>query len=513
MILCGASWTCSWAQSPAPTPGASPQFEIADVHTSTHPSNRTMTSAFRDGRLAIRDASMSDLIRFAYSVDADQVIGGPHWLEWDRFEVLAKSPPTTQFDTARLMLRSLLADRFKVAVHTDSKPMPAYVLSAGSGKPKLKTSDGSGKGCMTQQQPPQPGVIPSIALSCRSTTIQQLVDAIRGLGSDYLRESINDPAGRVIDQTGLNGSWDFDLKWTNLGQMKAAGADGTSLFDALDRQLGLSLRKGTAPTQVVVVDRVNETSGPNLLGAEAALKLQTEFEVATIKPSMPGAQRRIRIQADRLDLQSYTIKDLIVYAWGLSAATVDQVLVGVPKIAESSAFDVLAKAPAPVLDAEELREMLKTLLMDRFKLKVHNEERSIQAYTLSAAKPKLKPAQDPSARTKCIPHPFQTDFEITCQNITISEFAQRLVNAPNMQFPVADATGIEGRWDLSVTWIVPNQPGANPPSQAASDASLPSGGLLLPEAIEKQLGLKMELRKRPLPVLVIDHLDEKPSEN
>jgi uncharacterized protein (TIGR03435 family) len=510
VILCGASWAQSLAQSLDPLP----QFEVSDVHASGHLSNRNMATGLRDGRFAIRDATMSDLIRFAYSVDPDQVIGGPRWLEWDRFEILAKYPASNPSEQARLMLRSLLADRFKLAVHTDSKPLPTYVLSLGSGKPKLKEADGSGKGCTRQQQPPQPGSIASIAFSCRSATMQQLVNVIRTQGGDYLRESINDPTGRVADQTDLKGSWDFDLKWTNQPQLKAAGADGISLFDALDRQLGLSLHRSETPTPVVVVDRVNETPSPNPPGTETALKLQTEFDVASIKPSMPGAQKRLRIQVDRIDLQSYTIKDLIAYAWNLNVAVVDQVLVGVPKFGESSAFDVLAKAKAPVLDAEELREMLRALLIDRFKLKVHSEDRPIEAYTLTAAKPKLKPTQDPSARTKCIPRPFQAEFEMTCQNITISEFAQRLINAPGMQFPVLDATGIEGRWDLTLNWIVLNQSGgANTPGQTVPEASLPSGGLLLPDAINKQLGLKMELRKRPLPVLVVDHVDENPSEN
>lgn len=83
-----------------------------------------------------------------------------------------------------------------------------------------------------------------------------------------------------------------------------------------------------------------------------------------------------------------------------------------------------------------------------------------------------------------------------------------------MQFPVLDTTGIEGRWDLTLNWIVLNQSGGvNTPGQTVPEPSLPSGGLLLPDAINKQLGLKMELRKRPLPVLVIDHVEEMPTEN
>ena len=102
-------------------------------------------------RYQLRQANMVDLIRTAYGVDADNVLGGPSWLELDRFDVIAKTPPATPPETLKLMLQALLADRFKLVVHKDSKPFDAFVLSVGKGKPKLKEADGSGEpGCQSQ---------------------------------------------------------------------------------------------------------------------------------------------------------------------------------------------------------------------------------------------------------------------------------------------------------------------------------------------------------------------------
>src|SRR5271156_1677099 len=103
---------------------------------------------FRAGRYEIRYATMLDLVKTAYGVDADTVVGGPAWLEYDRFDVVAKAPPATSPETIKLMLQALLADRFKLVIHKDTRPIQGFVLSVGKGKPKLKEADGSGeRGC------------------------------------------------------------------------------------------------------------------------------------------------------------------------------------------------------------------------------------------------------------------------------------------------------------------------------------------------------------------------------
>ena len=88
---------------------------------------------------------MVDLIRTAYGVDPERVVGGPTWLEFDRFDTTALVRPSTRPETLRLMLQSLLADRFKLTIHNDSRPVTGLVLSLGKGKPKLKEAQPADK--------------------------------------------------------------------------------------------------------------------------------------------------------------------------------------------------------------------------------------------------------------------------------------------------------------------------------------------------------------------------------
>ena len=140
-----------------------PAFQIADIHVSPHASNPIMQGGvLRAGRYELRQATMLDLIKTAYGVGPNMVVGGPSWLESDRFDVIAKAPPATSAETANLMLQELLTDRFKLVVHKDMKPMPRFVLTVGQGKPKLKEADGSGEpGCQFQPPAsPSPDTIP-----------------------------------------------------------------------------------------------------------------------------------------------------------------------------------------------------------------------------------------------------------------------------------------------------------------------------------------------------------------
>src|SRR5262249_55892839 len=155
-------------------------FELADVHTSP-PSGIAQLAqmsgggAPRNGRFEIRNATMLDLVRTAYSVEPEKVVGGPNWLASDRVDVIAKVPAGTTQENARLMLRALLAERFGLTIHNDSRPLPVFVLSAGSGKHKLKASDGAQSGCQgTPQGAPQPGVIPYQQVACKNLTTEQI---------------------------------------------------------------------------------------------------------------------------------------------------------------------------------------------------------------------------------------------------------------------------------------------------------------------------------------------------
>ncbi len=534
-------------------------FEIAVVHVSAHSTNPNMRGGLlRGGRYELRTANMVDLIRTAYSIDADKVLGGPSWLESDRFDVIAKTQASTSLDTAKLMLQTLLADRFKLVDNNETKSLPSFALTVGKGKPKLKETDGSGEtGCKPTiqglQAPPGgpdaggPAAAPTILYTCHNMTMAAFAEGMRSMALAQPGVG-NNP---VLDQTGLTGSWDFTFKYTipiRVLPGMAAAPETITFFDALDKQLGLKLDPVKVPVPVIVVDSVNQKPTDNLPGVTSSLPvLPVEFEVADIRPSDPEFKgMRLQIQpGGRVNIGGMTLKFLIQQAWSIT----DDSIVGAPKWMDTDRFDIVAKAPATgpetgpssgpapgsAVDLDSIWLMLRALLAERFKLATHTEDRPTNAYTLVAAKPKLKKA-DPSNRTGCIegPQPGEKDPRdanpaisrlITCRNMTMTQFADELQRRAGgyIHNPVLDATGIEGAWDFALSFsaagIVQGGGGGGrggevvQPPNAAPGASDPSGGLSLFDAITKQLGLKLEMQKRSLPVLVIDHVEQKPTDN
>ncbi len=524
-LLSGAAW----AQATV--------FDVADVHVSPKTLTPNMSGGvLRGTRFEMRQATMVDLVRVAYGVDADKVLGGPSWLEVDRFDVFAKAPAGTPPETVKLTLQALLADRFKLVVRQETKPMPAFVLSMGKGKPKLKEADGSGDpGCRPQPQtaPPEPGVIPLNLFVCRSVTMETFAQLIHNFANGYLTSP-------TVDSTNLKGNWDFELRWTSRGALVQAGADGISLFDAVDKQLGLKLEPQQVPLPVIQVVSVNRTPTANPPGVTTTLPPPppAEFEVADIRPTAPGATggRLQLLPTGRLDGQNIPLKTYINLAWNINN---DELMAGLPKFAENARFDIVAKMSTTAgpadngqIDIDSLRLMLQKVLIDRFKLAVHMEDRPVSGYVLTSVKPKLQKA-DPSGRTGCSePPPGSADAKdprlanpvlsryLICHNMTIAQLAEQLPRLANgyVQTPVLDSTGLTDAYDFTLSFSaiglvrnggVPGQPAP----AGAPGASDPNGALSLPDAVSKQLGLKMELQKHPLPVLVIDHLEEKPTDN
>ena len=530
-----------------------PAFELADVHVSPRSTTTAMRASSRAGRYEIRNATMVDLIRTAYTVDADNILAGPSWLEYDRFDVVALVPPNTTPDTQKLMLQSLLVDRFKLAVRRDTKAAAGLALVMGKGKHKLKEAADStaAPGCQTQSVPAPPPsgvpgqfVLPMTGLACHNITMETFAADLKRLTNGYVTNA-------VLDQTGLKGSWDFDLKFTQRALLSLAanmdGASATSLSDAIDRQLGLKLEERDVPTPVLVVEQANVT--PTANSPDVAAKLPPpppmEFEVADIKPVDPNNRGTnsgsLVSPGGRVNLRGIPFKLVITLAWGLPTNSNDQ-LSGAPKWIDSANFDIIGKLPSEVANGtniplQELGPALQALLIDRFKMKVHFENRSVDAYTLVAVKPKLKKA-DPSTRTGCkaaantgivsiggsVRLPART---FNCQNITMAQFVDQLqiVAGTYIRYPVVDGTGLQGAWDFTLSFspISPAQlagltggRGAPPPGAAGPIDTIadPIGGAMsVFDAVEKQLGLKLETQKRTYPVFVIDHIEEKPTDN
>ncbi len=511
-----------------------PKFGAADVQRSAlamNPYTYVSGGVLRGERYDLRKATVLDLIRIAYNVDPDVVLGGPNWLEFDRFDIGAQAPAGTSPATIRLMLRSLLTNRFRLVLHKDTRPMPAFALTAGKGEPQLIKAVGDGD-AECQYQPQRAGST-FIVVSCRNITMQAFAEWLRAAAGDYLTSP-------VVDATGIDGPWDFDLKWNGRAQLLPSGVERVTIFNAIERQLGMSLALRNAPAPVLVIDSVNERPTEN--APDIANKLpprEVEFEVADLKPSRPGeSSAGMRVTpGGGFEARAVDMRVLLGAAWDMDWSHINERFAPLPKWVSSARFDINAKASTntnspPVrgwgyMD-DDVRLMLRALLIDRFKIKYHYEDRPMAAYSLAPRKAKMKPG-DPAVRASCKSartmandprdvNPRLAEL-LDCRNVTMTEFAAALqpLAPDNFAYPVEDATGLRGRWDFMLSFT-PSWMLAAPARQTSAigdptAASDPGGGISLADAISKQLGLKLEMRKRVLPVAVIDRIQEKPTPN
>jgi uncharacterized protein (TIGR03435 family) len=513
---------------------ATPTLQAAGIQASSNLLYPSMQGGVvRSGRYELRQATMLDLIATAYGVDPDTVFGGPAWLELERFDIIAKVPPGTSPQAAKAMLKDLLAERFQLVVHRDNKTLPAFALTLDKGNPKLKPADPSGApGCQTSMDR-SPGRAPYSIATCRNITVNAFAAALRGLAS----ADITSP---VANLTGLKGNWDIDLKWTDRRSLTPAASDIT-LFHAINEQLGLVLGPKAVRMPVLVVDYANQKPAPNPPGTTTLLP-PPEFEVASIKLSAPGARPGGGgfLPGGRVEFRATPLAFLILTAWDLNLLPDE--IPGAPKWLApfDPNVDLFAKAPASAiangtqLYQGDYQMMLRALLVDRFKIVSHYEDRPMNSYVLFAQKPKLRKA-DPSNRPGCktmrSPNPGPESapvlLDAVCKNITMTQFAQQLQTIAPLYFhyPVLDATAIAGSWDFTFTFsrIPPELLGDGggglrsadpvPPPATPGVAPDPVGAISLLDAMKKQLGLRLEVEKRPQPVFVIDHIEQKPTEN
>jgi uncharacterized protein (TIGR03435 family) len=374
-----------------------------------------------------------------------------------------------------------------------------------------------------QGKPQQPGAAEDrySEVACRNLTMEAFATELYNMAVNLL--------GRpVMDATGIKGAWDFDLHWSNRRQAALSDAEVITIFDAVDQQLGLKLEARTAPLPVMIIDSVERPS-PN--SADLVSKIPpappAEFEVAEIRPSTPDEQPSGDFQNGRVDVRALALKELIKAAWEINSDD----LIDAPKFTESAKFDIVAKvstdpAVASSIDDDELMLMLRALLVDRFKLTTHMENRPVQANVLTAPKPKLQKA-NPANRTECKEGPgadgkdpragnLMLNRMLTCTNMTMGQFADQLPLRVSgyVQTKVWDETGLDSAYDFTFAFsginILRNAlQGKSGPNTAAD----PSGALSLQDALSKQLGLKLEMQKRNTPVLVVDHVEEKPTGN
>lgn len=254
-------------------------FEVASVKPSGPQSVRMSDGGpgSRDPeRFSFTSTVLRDLLFLAYGLtDYEQQISGPGWIDTEKYDIAVKIPPGTTKKQFQLMLQNLLADRFKLVVHHETKQLPVYELVIGKNGAKLKESGGS----PGEHAPPSddrdrdgfpmlpagsPGFASSFGPGLHShwTAHQQSMAALADKLSDRLATG-----RRVVDKTGLTGKYDFTLAYDMelAGGPPAAGDDAplASIFDAVQQQLGLKLVAGKALFDVVVVDHAEKVPSEN----------------------------------------------------------------------------------------------------------------------------------------------------------------------------------------------------------------------------------------------------------
>ncbi len=304
------------------TAAGPPEFEVASIKPAAPPVNgRLMIRMGGDpGRVDYTNVSLKDIIRQAYSVK-DYQISGPDWLNSARFDIVAKVPAGAPKDQVPMMWQTLLAERFKLQIHRETKELPMYALVVGKGGPKMKESEidpnapvpgGQGNGGQANAGPANGGPSANGGLPAppqigkdgmpkfgpgggrgpmmMMNGMGHLTAKMMGMSGlvDMLARSVDRP---VVDQTGLTGKYDFSLDYTPDESTRmplpagvpppspppGGGADmhgaeihgkdnpdsGLSLFAALQAQLGLKLEPKKGPIELIVIDRVEKSPTEN----------------------------------------------------------------------------------------------------------------------------------------------------------------------------------------------------------------------------------------------------------
>jgi uncharacterized protein (TIGR03435 family) len=253
----GVSASGVWAQSPPSRPKFD-AFEVATVKP-VEPDAKSGRFIVMQGtnRFVEKAYTLKLLIAAAYDLNPRTISGGPPWVSSDHYDIVAVTPGEVRptHDEQMSMLRSLLADRFKLTFHREQKVFSIYSLELAKSGPKLKPS---------ASHPDEPAVVgpgvvypQRVVLPGRNATMESFVSLLQ-------RAILDRP---VVDKTGLTGRYDFDLEWapdeTQFGgDLPPASAAATSppLFEAIQQQLGLRLEATRGPVAALVVDTVERPS-------------------------------------------------------------------------------------------------------------------------------------------------------------------------------------------------------------------------------------------------------------
>ena len=234
------------AQTQQTGAAAQPSFEVASIRPHLGVVTFSADPAVRGSRVTGTASTLMDMITSAYGIRYAQVSGGPSWINSDRYDIDAKAPgdgPPTA-DQARKMMQNLLAERFQLKVHRETKEVPIYALVVGKNGPKLKESaQGAAAGGFVQ------ATDKGLHMEAKKGTMEKLAS------------QLSVTAGRpVMDKTGLTGTYEYTLDWSPANRIPSADSDDPSMFTALQEQLGLRLESTKGPQETLVIDRAERPS-------------------------------------------------------------------------------------------------------------------------------------------------------------------------------------------------------------------------------------------------------------
>jgi uncharacterized protein (TIGR03435 family) len=214
-----------------------PRFEVASIKRISGEQLHGLSGGqSRTGTLTMNNVTLKRCIMGAYAVGPNQIAGGPEWLDSDRFEIVAKAEQPVGDQVLMQMLRALLADRFRLQLHRETRTLEVYVLGVAKNGPKLKKSDKAQATTRGEHG----------AIDATKITMDRF--------AEVLSRQMDLP---VVNQTGIEGVFDLALQWSP----ESTPTDNRpSIFTAVQEQLGLRLTAERAPIEVLVIDHAEPPS-------------------------------------------------------------------------------------------------------------------------------------------------------------------------------------------------------------------------------------------------------------
>jgi uncharacterized protein (TIGR03435 family) len=233
------------------------EFDVASIRPAVEDHNATIDA--ENGRYLVHNIALKRLIALAWSVDGSEVIGGANWIASDHWDITAKIPdeyamrsqdqcnapryfgPSGQMNCRQFlnrMIQNLLANRFRLAIHRETREVSGYALVVAKNGPKMAVAK-------PDEEASLPGGNQGGNMRLKATNVRM----------EVLAQVLSDGGRLVVDKTGLAGGYDFELHW-------ALADDPTSdlptIFTAVKEQLGLQLEPAKVPIQAVIIDRVEK---------------------------------------------------------------------------------------------------------------------------------------------------------------------------------------------------------------------------------------------------------------